>query len=103
LLISTLVFENLVKPYFGAGVEINDYFRGGAVSFKTSEDEFFCRKLRDIDVDVYVNTQDLCEHYCNKQKLFFPSLNKLEDDGGIAQGNFFDVWLNDGEGEIKNE
>ena len=103
MLIRTSVFDKLEKPYFGAGVEVKDNLKGTKVSYKTSEDEFFCRKLRDVNVDVYVNTYDICEHLCRKQELFFPSLNKLEPDGSVVYGGFFDVWLKEDEGEMKNE
>lgn len=92
MLINTDIFKKMDYPYFGVAIPILDEINGTKISYKTSEDEYFCRKVKKLGIDVFVTTEEVCEHYCKKQKMFFPSLSKMEDDGKIVPGDFFNIW-----------
>jgi len=92
ILVNMSVFNKIDKPYFGSGTEIEDQIKGTKFIYRTSEDEYFCRKLKKVGVEVYVLTNNVCEHYCNKQNIFFPSLSTIDAKGKLAWGEFFDYW-----------
>jgi len=92
MLINTNIFEYIEKPYFGSGVSIFDEIKGINIDYKTSEDEYFCRKLKKANIDVWVDTTAVCEHYCDKQKGFYPSLSLLDEKGNVVFGGLFNIW-----------
>ena len=92
MLINMKIFQKLDKPYFGSGKEIEDKINDTTFTYRTSEDEYFCRKLKKEGLEVWVATSNVCEHYCKKQNIFFPSLSTINNKGVIVYGGFFDYW-----------